>query len=139
MRHSWVLLITLLAGCSASDPAPPATPAGAGAPTPSPAAAISEPAAAAGQPLPLPKADRDTVIFCTGATLKMGDMALWKKWVAESGRRYKEIYPDKSSADLESYTLERALDKRRELERRGINSPRAFTQYYNSNCLGILE
>jgi len=69
----------------------------------------------------------------------MGDMALWKKWVAESERRYKEIYPDKSSAELESYTLERALDKRRELEQRGINSPRAFTQYYNSNCLGILD
>lgn len=132
MRLSWVLLITLLAGCGASDPAPTATPAHAGAATP-------EPTAATGQALPLPEAVTDTVVFCTGATLKMGDMALWKKWVAESERRYKEIYPGKSSAELESYTLERALDKRRDLERRGINSPRAFTQYYNSNCLGILE
>ncbi|MEX7641370.1 hypothetical protein [Stenotrophomonas maltophilia] len=91
------------------------------------------------EPRALPVADITTVVTCTGATLKMGDMKQWKKWVGESQRRFAEIYPDKTAGEIEAYTLERALDKRRELERVGIGTPRAFTDYFNKNCLGVIE
>lgn len=143
MDTKWIAIsLLLLCACSRQEqPAAPrieppesgeaaSTGAGKSAPVDAPAADKAR---------PLPEADITAVVTCTGATLKMGDVELWKKWVAESQRRFATIYPDKSAQEIEAYTLERALDKRRALERTGVGTQRAFTDYFNKNCLGVIQ
>jgi len=136
MRRVAVLIsIAGLMACSAEPQVDASTPH---APEP---AVIPEPPAPpeSHRPLPMPEADITTVITCTGATLKMGDKGLWDRWIAEASRRVAVAYPKKSPQQVEAYALERALDKRRSLEGEGLSSPRAFTEYYNKNCLGIID
>lgn len=72
---------------------------------------------------------------CSAAALKV-DMKTWKKWYAALEKRYSLIYSDKSKKELESYTIERAMDKKKALNRDGIDSKRAFKNYFDKNCAG---
>ena len=72
---------------------------------------------------------------CSAAALKI-DMKTWKKWYAALEKRYSLIYSDKNKEELEAYTLERAMDKKRALNRDGIDSKRAFKSYFDKNCAG---
>lgn len=143
MDTKWIAIsLLLLCACSRQEqPAAPRVEPPKSGEAASTGAGMSAPVdtSASDKPRPLPEADITAVVTCTGATLKMGDVKLWKKWVEESQRRFATIYPEKSAQEIEAYTLERALDKRRALERTGVGTQRAFTEYFNKNCLGVIE
>ena len=81
------------------------------------------------------KMDITDLVNCTAASMKMGSgIAFYQKWADVLHVRYQKISPEKSFDDIDKYTSERILDKKRELERSGIRSQQAFTDYYNINC-----
>ncbi len=75
---------------------------------------------------------------CSAAALKI-EMNLWKKWYSATKTRYSIIYKDKSEKELEAYTLERIMDKKNALKRDGIDSKRAYKNYFENNCAGELK
>lgn len=72
---------------------------------------------------------------CSAAALKI-DKELWGQWYSTLKARYELIYKDKSPEQIQAYTFERVLDKRRGLNRLGFDSKRAFKNYFNKNCSG---
>ena len=72
---------------------------------------------------------------CSAAALKI-EMNLWKKWASATEARYALIYKDKSPDEVESYTFERIMDKKRYLNGKGIDSKRAYKNYFENNCAG---
>ena len=75
------------------------------------------------------------VAKCSAAALKI-DMKTWKQWYVALEKRYSIIYSDKSKEELEAYTTERVMDKKKALNRNGIDSKRAFKNYFDINCAG---
>lgn len=59
---------------------------------------------------------------------------LYMIWVNALETRYKRIYPNKSQKEVENYTLERVLDKRKKLNSDGISTTPAFKKFYTQNC-----
>lgn len=72
---------------------------------------------------------------CAAAALKT-DQDLWGKWYEVLKARYAIIYKEKSPKEIENYTIERVIDKRRDLNRDGIDSKRAYLDYFKINCEG---
>lgn len=72
---------------------------------------------------------------CTAAALKI-DMKLWQQWYAALEQRYSIIYKEKGKKEIESYTIDRVFDKKRALNRLGIDSKRAYKNYFVQNCDG---
>lgn len=82
--------------------------------------------------------DTPTMAKCTAAAMKINS-ALFGQWYDALLLRYTMIYKDsKTEKEIESYTLERILDKRRALNRDGIDSKRAYSKYFSNNCEGEL-
>jgi len=72
---------------------------------------------------------------CTAAAMKAGQgIELYRPWADELTRRYSKIYPEKSKSEIDNYTTERILDKRRYLESLGISTPVGFYKFYKQNC-----
>lgn len=72
---------------------------------------------------------------CTAASMKMGNgIAFYEKWADVLHVRYQHTSPSKSFDEIDKYTSEMILDKKRELEKSGIHSQQAFTDYYDANC-----
>ena len=73
---------------------------------------------------------------CAAAALKI-EMKLWKKWHSATEARYAIIYKGKKTPkQIESYTFERIMDKKKRLNSQGIDSKRAYKSYFNNNCSG---
>ena len=83
-----------------------------------------------------PKTSLDVVdtAVCTAAAMKSQRYKVYEVWVMELKNRYSLIFPNKSKSELDDYTLERVLDKRRWLERKGYSTKPAFLKFYNMNC-----
>ncbi|WP_223572146.1 hypothetical protein [Xanthomonas citri] len=92
---------------------------------------IMAPACAAAIP---EKMDITEMANCTAAAMKSGDRALWNEWLAGLKKRYAVIYPAKSAAEIEQYTIGRVQDKRRRLQGMGIDSTSANRDYLAKNC-----
>lgn len=73
-------------------------------------------------------------LICTAATLKTGPVEKYVKWADALNARYSLIYPDKTLQQIQSYTTERVLDKRRYLQGKGIISKPANEDFYKKNC-----
>lgn len=73
---------------------------------------------------------------CTAAAMKSGDRALWNEWLSALKKRYASIYPTKSAAEIEEYTLSRVQDKRKRLQGMGFDSTTAYRGYMDKNCKG---
>lgn len=73
---------------------------------------------------------------CAAAALKI-EKKLWTDWYDALHSRYLIIYKDtKSPKQIESYTIERVMDKKLKLNRLGIDSKRGFKDYFDMNCKG---
>lgn len=73
---------------------------------------------------------------CAAAALKI-ELELWKKWQSAVQDRYSIIYKEsKSPEEIEAYTYERIMDKKRALQRQGYDSKKAFQKYFSLNCEG---
>lgn len=73
--------------------------------------------------------------LCTAAAMKSGQgIETYRKWSGALLKRYQVIYPNYTPKQLDSYAAERTLDKRRELERRGIHTGPAFLKFFKDNC-----
>jgi hypothetical protein len=73
--------------------------------------------------------------LCTAAAMKSGQgIPLYTRWSSALDARYKIIYPALSDAQRDAYTSERIIDKRKNLERRGIATAPAYLRFYGSNC-----
>lgn len=76
---------------------------------------------------------------CTAAAMKSGQgIELYQVWSSALDSRYKVIYPNLSDTDRDAYTSERILDKRRNLQTRGIGTAPAFRKFYDENCKAYL-
>lgn len=74
-------------------------------------------------------------LICTSAAMKSGQgIDVFKKWSKPLQARYAVIYPNKSSKEIDSYSAERIVDKRKELNRMGIFTTPEFLRFYNQNC-----
>lgn len=71
---------------------------------------------------------------CTAAAMKSQKIDIFTKWYDVLKAKYGQIYPNKSTKELDDYALERVLDKRRYLESKGYDSKPAFNKYYQMNC-----
>jgi hypothetical protein len=72
---------------------------------------------------------------CTAAAMKAGQgIELFNPWAEALTLRYKAIYPNKNSDELDRYTTERIIDKRRYLESIGISTSVGFYKFYKQNC-----
>lgn len=72
---------------------------------------------------------------CTAAAMKSGQgIQLYTTWANALEARYKRIYSNKSQKEIESYTVERVLDKRKKLNNDGISTTPAFKNFYTKNC-----
>lgn len=83
------------------------------------------------------KSDLETaeMAVCTAAVMKAGmGIEPYRKWAKALNNRYQKIYQDKSPNEIDKYTSERIVDKRAELQRRGISSKAAFKRFYETNC-----
>lgn len=79
--------------------------------------------------------DVTDLALCTAAAMKSGQgINTYQKWSAALEKRYKVIFPNLTAKQLDSYTAERTVDKRRELERRGIHTTPAFLKFFKDNC-----
>lgn len=75
------------------------------------------------------------IALCTAAAMKSGQgIDLYRKWSTALKRRYQAMHPSYTSEQLDGYTAERTIDKRRELERRGIHTTPAFLKFFKDNC-----
>lgn len=72
---------------------------------------------------------------CSAAALKI-DIKIWEQWYTALEKRYAIIYKNKSKKELQSYTIERVMDKKRSLNSLGIDSKRAYKNYFELNCAG---
>lgn len=73
--------------------------------------------------------------LCTAAVMKAGmGIDAYRPWANALDARYRQMYPKKSANEVDSYTSERIVDKRRELERRGLGTSAAFKKFYKDNC-----
>ena len=75
----------------------------------------------------------DTAV-CTAAAMKSQRFNVYDIWAKELHNRYALIYPKKSQKELDGYTTERIIDKKRALERKGYTTKPAFLEFYNQNC-----
>lgn len=84
----------------------------------------------------VPKTTLDVVdtAVCTAAAMKSQRYNVYEVWVTELKNRYTLIFPNKSKNELDEYTSERVLDKRRWLERKGYSTKPAFLKFYDMNC-----
>ena len=72
---------------------------------------------------------------CTAAAMKAGQgIELFTPWAEALTAKYGLIYPNKNSDELDRYTTERIIDKRRYLESTGISTPIGFYKFYKQNC-----
>jgi hypothetical protein len=72
---------------------------------------------------------------CTAAAMKSGQgFDLYKRWVGALEARYKIIYSNLSPKEVDSYTAERVMDKKRSLNKKGIQTSSAFKNFYSVNC-----
>lgn len=72
---------------------------------------------------------------CTAAAMKSGVGAkVYTKWADALLKKYQSIYPNKSFNEVDSYTSERILDKKRRLQSKGYDTTLAFKKYYDINC-----
>jgi hypothetical protein len=82
-----------------------------------------------------PKMDVTDIALCTAAAMKSGQgIEVYRRWSSALLKRYQVIYPNYSTQQLDAYTAERTLDKRKELERRGIHTRPAFQKFLKENC-----
>lgn len=73
--------------------------------------------------------------LCTAAAMKSGQgFDLYNDWAKALDARYRRMYPQKSVAEVDAYTAERVVDKRKNLERRGIGTTPAYRKFYDENC-----
>lgn len=73
--------------------------------------------------------------LCTAAALKAGHGSeIYSMWVDALTKRYMLTYPNKTADEIERYVDERVIDKKHNLESKGIDSPQAFYNYYQMNC-----
>ncbi|WP_336916594.1 hypothetical protein [Acinetobacter modestus] len=84
----------------------------------------------------VPKTTLDVVdtAVCTAAAMKSQRYNVYDVWVTELKNRYTLIFPNKSKNELDEYTSERVLDKKRWLERKGYSTKPAFLKFYDMNC-----
>lgn len=84
----------------------------------------------------VPKTTLDVVdtAVCTAAAMKSQRYNVYEVWVTELKNRYTLIFPNKSKNEIDEYTSERVLDKRRWLERKGYSTKPAFLKFYDMNC-----
>lgn len=75
----------------------------------------------------------DTAL-CTAAAMKSQRFNVYDIWATELHNRYALIFPKKNQKELDQYTTERIIDKKRVLERKGYTTKPAFLQFYNQNC-----
>ena len=83
------------------------------------------------------KSDLETVevALCTAAIMKAGmGIEPYRKWAAALNKRYSQIYEAKSATEIDKYTSERIVDKRAELQRKGVITTAAFRSFYETNC-----
>lgn len=73
--------------------------------------------------------------LCTAAALKAGHGSeIYSMWFDALTERYTKTYPSKTADEIERYVDERVMDKKHNLESKGIDSPQAFYNYYQLNC-----
>lgn len=73
---------------------------------------------------------------CTAAVMKSGmGIDAYEKWSNALHRRYQRMHPSKSTKEIDKYTAERIVDKRAELQRKGISTTVAFKRFYEMNCI----
>lgn len=84
----------------------------------------------------VPKTSLDVVdtAVCTAAAMKSQRYKVYDIWVTELKNRYAMIFPNKTNKELDDYTTERVLDKKRWLERKGYSTKPAFLKFYDMNC-----
>lgn len=72
---------------------------------------------------------------CTAAAMKAGQgIELFNPWAEALTAKYALIYPNKNPDELDRYTTERIIDKRRYLESIGMSTPVDFYNFYKQNC-----
>lgn len=75
---------------------------------------------------------------CTAAVMKNGQgFNAYKTWVSALDARYKVIFPNMTEKERDAYAAERVIDKRKYLNRKGIETTPAFLRFYNENCKGF--
>ena len=81
------------------------------------------------------KLDSVETANCAAAAMKSQEVEVFSKWFDVLEQKYTLIYPDKNKDEVEAYTTERVLDKRRSLQSKGYDSKPAFNKYYQMNCV----
>lgn len=81
------------------------------------------------------KLDTVEIANCAAAAMKSQKIEVFTKWFDLLKDRYSVIYTDKNLEQVEAYTTERILDKKRSLQGKGYDSKPAFNKYYEINCL----
>ncbi|MFN4317198.1 hypothetical protein [Acinetobacter parvus] len=85
---------------------------------------------------PKTKLDVTDTAVCTAAAMKSQRFNLYDIWAKELHNRYTLIFPQKSQKEIDEYTSERIMDKKRALERKGYTTKPAFLKFYDQNCKG---
>ncbi|HGH3636101.1 TPA: hypothetical protein ACJK7C_002806 [Acinetobacter baumannii] len=80
------------------------------------------------------KLDSVEMANCAAAALKSQEVEVFSKWFNALEQKYTVIYPDKSKKEIEAYTDERIMDKKKRLQNNGYDSKPAFNKYYQLNC-----
>ncbi|HEM7282277.1 hypothetical protein OHW42_19780 [Acinetobacter baumannii] len=80
------------------------------------------------------KLDSVEMANCAAAALKSQEVEVFSKWFNALEQKYTVIYPDKSKKEIEAYTDERIMDKKKRLQNNGYDSKPAFNKYYQMNC-----
>jgi len=79
--------------------------------------------------------DSPEIAMCTAASLQMQtSITLYSTWFDILKQRYTVIYPQKTAKQVEAYTIERVLDKKRRLKDMGYDSKSAALKYFQVNC-----
>jgi bisphosphoglycerate-dependent phosphoglycerate mutase len=81
------------------------------------------------------KLDSVETANCAAAAMKSQGAGIFGKWFAVLEQKYTSIYPKKNKEEVQAYTTERVLDKRRSLQSKGYDSKPAFNKYYQMNCV----
>ena len=85
---------------------------------------------------PTTSLDVTDTALCTAAAMKSQRFNIYDLWAKELHNRYALIFSKKSQKELDEYTTERIIDKKRALERKGYATKPAFLKFYNQNCKG---
>lgn len=80
--------------------------------------------------------DTPDLALCAAAAMKAGiGFGAYQPWAKALEKRYQTLYPKKTAQEIDAYTAERIIDKRKNLERQGLGTTPAFKKFYQDNCV----